>query len=131
MPQMGEVVAKYVELRDKKAEIESKVKEQVAEIRQQLEQLEVWIQMEADKAGVTSFKTDAGTAFVTTTDFASIADFDAMVEWVKKNDAYEVFERRVSKNAIRQYVEEHNAVPPGVSYGTKLGVNVRRPARRG
>jgi hypothetical protein len=38
-----------------------------------------------------------------------------------------MLEKRVSKIAVRGYIESNKAVPPGVTYGTKLEVNIRKP----
>ena len=36
----------------------------------------------------------------------------------------------VSKVAVRGYIDETKEVPPGVNFGTKIGVSVRRPAKK-
>jgi hypothetical protein len=129
--QVDQVIAAYLKLRDKKDSMEAAVKEQVKEIKVKMEKLEAWLREQADAQGVTSFKTKAGTAFMTTTDFANVADWDAMLEFVRSNEAYDMLEKRVSKTAVRGYIEQHKEVPAGVNYGTRLDVNVRRPAARG
>jgi hypothetical protein len=121
------VVATYMKLRDKKAAIEAETKERVSEIKANMEKLEAWIKMQADTQGVTSFKTAHGTAFLTTTDYATVADWDAMLGFIRENDAYDMLEKRVSKIAVRGYIELNKAVPPGVTYGTKLEINIRKP----
>lgn len=125
---VGDVVAKYIELRNKKEAIEADTKEQVSALRVKMEQLEGWIKEQADSLGVTSFKTPSGTAFVTTTDFANVGDWDSVLKFIKEESAYHMLERRISKNAVRDYIKETNQVPPGVNYGTKIGVNVRKPS---
>ena len=122
-----QVVATYMKLRLQKEKIEGEVKVQVAEIKAKMEKLEAWIKEQADAQGVSSFKTTAGTAFLTTTDFASVADWDALLGFVRENEAFDMFEKRVSKLAVRSYIEQTKAVPPGVNYGTKLEVNIRKP----
>ena len=120
----------YMKLRIQKETIEGEVKAQVADIKTKMEKLEAWIKEKADEQGVTSFKTPSGTAFVTTVDYASVADWDAVLSWVRENDAYDMFEKRVSKVAVRGYIDQLKAVPPGVNYGTKLEVNVRKPTTK-
>jgi hypothetical protein len=56
-----------------------------------------------------------------------VADWDAMLSFVKENEAYDLFEKRVSKVAVRGYIEQTKTVPPGVNYGTRLDVNIRKP----
>jgi len=130
-PTVGEVIKTYMALRDKKAELEAEVKEQVAEIKEKMIKLESYLKTKMDENGLTSFKSDFGTAFLTTTDYANVADWDEVVQFIKDNEAYDLFEKRVSKNAVRGYIDQNNAVPPGINYGTKLSVNIRRPSAKG
>ena len=124
---VDQVVAAYIKLRDKKASLEAVVKEQTEELVAQMTKLEAWLREQASAQGVTSFKTPHGTAFLTTVDYAQVADWDAVLDFVRKNDAYDMLERRVSKRAVRAYIDENKAVPDGITYGTRLEVNVRRP----
>lgn len=124
---VDDVIATYMKLRGQKEAIEAQMKEQTAAIKAKMEKLESWIKEQADVQGVTSFKTKHGTAFLTTTDYANVADWDAMLAFVRENEAYDLFEKRVSKVAVRGYIEQTKAVPPGVNYGTRLDVNIRKP----
>jgi hypothetical protein len=125
---IDDVVATYMTLRDQKAAIEAEVKDKVSAIKLKMEKIEAWIKEQADAQGVTSFKTKHGTAFLTTSDYANVADWDAVLDFIRENEAYDMLEKRISKVAVRGYIEQTKAVPPGVNYGTKLEVNVRKPA---
>lgn len=128
IPNVDEVVAAYMKLRDQKAAIEGEVKDKLTTIKTKMEKLEAWIKEKADAEGVTSFKTKHGTAFLTTTDYANVADWDAVLNFIRDNEAFDMLEKRISKIAVRGYIEQNKAVPPGVNYGTKLDVNIRKPA---
>lgn len=125
---VDEVIAAYVKLRTKKDAIEAETKDRIKGIKEKLEQLEAWLKEKADEQGVTSFKTKHGTAFLTTTDYANVGDWDAVLEFIRENEAFDMLEKRISKIAVRGYIEANKEVPPGVNYGTKLEVNVRKPA---
>lgn len=130
-PTVDDVISAYMKLRGQKDAIEAEVKDRVSAIKAKMEKLEAWIKEQADAQGVTSFKTPSGTAFLTTTDYANVADWDAMLQFVKDNDAYDLFEKRVSKTAVRGYIEQTKAVPAGVNYGTRLDINIRKPTAKG
>ena len=117
-----------MKLRHQKESIENEAKAQVKDIKENMTKLEAWIKEKADADGVTSFKTKHGTAFLTTNDFARVADWDAMLEFIQENEAYDLLEKRVSKVAVRGYIDMNKAVPAGVTYGTRIDVNVRKPA---
>jgi hypothetical protein len=123
-----QVVETYIKLRRKKEQLEAETKDKVAGIKDKMTKLEAWLMERADNDGVTSFKTPAGTAFVTTTDYANVADWDAVLTFIRTHDAFDMLEKRVSKTAVRAHMDETGDVPPGITYGTKLGINVRKAA---
>jgi hypothetical protein len=116
-----QVVETYLKLRRKKEAVENETKDKVADIKAKMTMLESWLMQKAGEDGVTSFKTTAGTAFVTTTDFANVADWDAVLTFIKENDAFDMLEKRV-----RAHMDETGDVPPGITYGSKIGINVRK-----
>lgn len=128
---MSDVIRAYVKLRDQKAAIEAEARERVAEIKAKMAKLEAYIKMQMDAQGVTSLKSEYGTAFLTTTDYATVSDWDAVLEFIRKHEAYDLLEKRVSKLAVRNYIEQMGSVPPGVDYGTKVEVNIRRSRTEG
>jgi len=127
---VDDVVALYVRLRNEKSAIATKAGEAIAVIEAKLDKLEAWIKTKADEQGVTSFKTNHGTAFLTTVDYASVENWDAMLKFVKDNNAFDMFEKRVSKTAVRGYIDANKEVPSGVTYGTRIEVNVRKPTKK-
>jgi len=129
-PNIGDVIRTYMKLRDQKAAIEGEVKERVTNIKGKMEKLEAYLKTQMDAQGLTSFKSDAGTAFLTTSDYANVADWDAVLTFIRDNDAFDMLEKRVSKIAVRGYIDQTKSVPPGITYGTKLEVNVRKPGAK-
>ena len=125
---VDKVVAKYIGYRNEKESLESDTKAKVKIIKENMAKLEAWLKEKADKDGVDSFKTSRGTAFLTTTDFARVEDWDATLGFIKDNDAYDLLEKRVSKTAVRGYIEANKSVPSGINYGTRIDVNVRKPS---
>ena len=130
VPNVGDVIRTYMKLRDQKAAIEAEIKERVADLKGKMEKLEAYLKTQMDAQGLTSFKSDYGTAFLTTTDYANVADWDAVLNFIRDNEAFDMLEKRVSKIAVRGYIESNKAVPPGITYGTKLEVNIRKPGAK-
>ena len=96
-------------------------------LKDKMTKLEGWIKTQADEQGVTSFRTEHGTAFLTTSDYANVADWDSVLRYIQKHEAFDLLEKRVSKMAVRGYIDLHKSVPPGVNYGTAISVSVRKP----
>ena len=127
---VDDVIATYMKLRNEKDAIEAEIKSQVAGLKAKMDKIEAWLKEQADAQGVTSFKGKHGTAFLTTTDYANVADWDAVLEFVRANEAFDMLEKRVSKIAVRGYIERNKSVPAGVTYGTKIDVTVRKPTMK-
>lgn len=124
------VIKKYMKLRIQKEVVEAEIKERVDNIKADMVKLEAWLKAKLDADGLTSFKTDHGTAFLTTTDFANVDDWDAVLRFIREEEAFDMLEKRISKTAVRGYIETNKEVPPGVKYGTKLDINIRKPTAR-
>jgi S-adenosylmethionine synthetase len=124
------VIKKYMKLRSQKEAVEAEVKERINQIKADMTKLEAFLKAKMDADGLTSFKSEHGTAFLTTTDFANVDDWDAVLRFIREEGAYDMLERRVSKTAVRGYIEANKEVPPGVKYGTKLDINIRKPTAR-
>ena len=127
---VDEVVSAYIKLRAKKDAMEANTKAEVKKIVEKMDKFEGWLKQQADAQGVTSFKTKHGTAFLKTTDYANVENWDAAFKFILDNQAYDLLNKAVSKVAVRGYIETNKAVPPGVNYGTKIEVEVRKPATR-
>lgn len=127
---VDDVVAHYIKLRDHKAAIKATAEAQANAITVQMIKLEAWLKQQADQLGVTQFKTTSGTAFFKTDDYATVADWDAVLAFIQANGAYDLLEKRVAKIAVRGYLDEHKQLPPGINYGTKLVLGVRKPTAK-
>ena len=121
------VIKKYMKLREKKALVEATIKEELDKIKADMTKLEAFLKAKLDADGLTSFKTEYGTAFLTTTDFANVENWDAVLRFIREEEAFDMLEKRVSKTAVRGYIEANKEVPPGIKYGTKLDINIRKP----
>ena len=129
-PNVEQVIAAYLKLRRQKEAVENAAKQEMQVLKDKMTKLEAWLLSQANDQSVTSFKTKSGTALVTTTDYANVADWDAVLSYIKDNNAFDMLERRVSKTAVRGYIDSRGAVPAGVNYGTKIEVNVRKPTAK-
>lgn len=127
---VDQAIAAYMKLRAKKAEVEARIKDEVTQLEASMDKIEAWIKTQADKMGVTSFKTKHGTAFLTTKDYANVENWDATLNFIKETGAYDMLNKAVNKTAVRGYIEQNKAVPPGVNYGTKIEVSVRKPTAK-
>jgi phage host-nuclease inhibitor protein Gam len=123
---LSELVAKYIELRDKKAQIKAEYDGKVAKLDENLDKIEAVLLKTFDSAGMDSVKTEFGTAYTSTRTTASVANPDVFMKYVVANEAWHLLEKRAAKSGVEQYKAEHDDVPPGVSWRSERTVNIRR-----
>lgn len=57
----------------------------------------------------------------------SCKDWKAFHDFVKENDQLDMFERRISRNVLKQYMEAHeDTIPPGLDVIFEQTMTVRR-----
>ena len=82
MPTIEDIIAKYISLRDRKAELAKKQAEEMAPINAAMEQIENYIMHQLYTVGCDSFKTAVGTAFKANSTSCQLADPLAFKEFV-------------------------------------------------
>lgn len=116
----------YIQLRDKKAALKAKHEAELAPINAMMDKIETHLLAQMQEQGVTSYKTELGTAYTSTTTKANVADWDGLLGFVRENGLWQMLERRVSKTAVDEYVAANNDLPPGVNFSSAVSVNIRR-----
>jgi hypothetical protein len=123
---LSEVVAKYVELREKKANLKSEYAMQVASIEAKMAKIEGKLLEVLDQTGGKSFRTPHGTAYVAVRTTASVADRETFFEFVKQNEEWPLMQVAVVKSAVEQYKSVNQELPPGINWREERVVNIRR-----
>jgi len=126
--EVEQLVERYIQVRDKKQEIANAAKEKIAKLDALLKKMEGALLATFQDAGIESAKCSSGTAYRSTRSSATVADWEACLNYIRENDLWHMLERRVSKDAVVQFREEHNDLPPGVNFREEIVVNVRRAA---
>jgi hypothetical protein len=117
----------YVAVRDKIREMEARHEAELKGPKETLQKLGGIIQKFLDDNKLESLKTAAGTCYISTRWTASLKDADAFMRFVIDNEQFDLLERRASATAVKDYVADHNTLPPGVSLNALASVGVRRP----
>lgn len=121
-----EIIAKYVSLRDRKAELKKEYDTAAGKLDAAMETIETYLMALMGSLGVESVRTDAGTAYKTTRVKASISDREAARKFILDNEAIDLLEMRASSTAIKQYMQDNGGVPPGFAVLEENTVNIRR-----
>ena len=123
---MQELIEQYIALRDKKAELSTAFKEKIAGLDNALNALEVILLEKLNELGMDSARGSTGTVYKSKRTSATVADWDYTLSYIQKNGLWNMLERRVSKQAVEQYKEEHGDLPPGINWREEITVNIRR-----
>ena len=123
---MEQLIEKYIMLRDKKADLSAAYKEKVAKIDEALDKLEGALLATLEQNGMESAKCKTGTVYKSTRTSATVADWDFTLDFIQNHELWNMLERRVNKQAVQQYKEEHGDLPPGINWREEVVVNIRR-----
>ena len=127
-----QLVAKYVELRDRRSALKKQYEEEDKKLTTFMERMEEMFHALLVESGETSKRTSAGTVFLTHKEYAGVADWDSIKEYIKENDAWGLVQRRISLTAVKEIMsvdangKYRNPPPPGVNFVRKETVGVRR-----
>lgn len=124
---LDDVVGKYIELRDRKAQMKKEFSVKVEKIDEAMAKIENAILATFDKmGGVQSIRTTHGTPYVNLRESVTVADRDNYFDFVRENEAWDMLESRANKTAVLQYKEEHGELPPGLNYRAERTINIKR-----
>lgn len=123
---LEQLIEKYLQLRDKKKVFKEEYDAKVAALDEAMSRIENFMLAEMQKSGLKNLPTGAGTAYMSTRTAATVADWDALLGFVRQNDLWTMLEKRVNKTAVDEYVAANDDLPPGVNLTQAVVVNIRR-----
>lgn len=117
----------YIKTRAAKTAAKQEYDEAAAQFDKIMEACENSMLADADKQGVSGFKTPFGTTYTAETARFSIADDSAFYDFVKNAGDLDFFERRVSSTHVTQYMEQNGgSLPPGLNVYRERVMRVRK-----
>lgn len=123
---MEKYVSHYIALRDALDVFDKRKDEERKKVTDVQEQVLLKIQTFMEANAIQNLKTKSGTCFFKTRWSATVADAEAFMSHVIDTKDFDLLERRASTVAVKAYVEEHKAEPPGCNLRAYKQVQVRR-----
>jgi hypothetical protein len=121
------LVGVYIELRDRRAQRKAAFANEDAADKSRQESIEGVLLRRFQDDGIESVRTANGTAYKSTQSSATVADWDTFFGFVREREAWELVERRCSKDAVKQYKAANDEqLPPGLNWREEIVINVRR-----
>ena len=123
----GTLLKLFIALRDRRARRKADFQLDDVDDKEKQERIEIEFLKRFNKRGIDNVSArGVGTAYRSVRASAKVADWDSLLEFIKKEGAWEMLERRVSKVAVEQFKAETNDLPPGVDWGETQVINFRR-----
>lgn len=122
-----ELVQLYIGLRDAVAAEKADFETRVADKKAKQEKIEGILLHRFQESGDESVTTKFGTAYKTTKKYASVADWDSLLDYIKTENVWELLTHAVSKTVVEQFVAANDELPPGVNWRTEVTLGFRRP----
>lgn len=125
------VVSKYLILRDKRSALKKAYDAEDEGFKATMEKCEAWLLIQCNTLGVDNLVIKGvGTAIKGKQMQVSCKDWKLFHEWVKEHDQLDMFERRISRNILKTYMEENEStIPPGLDVIFEQTVTVRRATK--
>ena len=125
-----EIIAGYIELRDRKDELKNELKKQTEEIDGLMAQLQLEMHERLIERKVEATKSEGGTAFFQNHTKHKVADWAKTLPFIVEGKHWNFLEARVSKSAVEEFMEQHEGqLPPGVTISQFQEVQFRKPAK--
>jgi hypothetical protein len=123
------LVAAYIKMRDKRAELLREYEEQDETVKQQMEVVEGKLLDLCKTIGVDSLKTKHGAVMRGVKTRYWTSDWQSMHNFIMEHKMPELLEKRISQSTMKQLLDENpDMMPPGVNVDSKYSVTIRRSA---
>jgi len=102
MTDTNTLISYYIQLRDRKKEMQTRHKEELEPIEGGLMKLEGMMQERLNDMGVEKMGGDTGTVFTKVNTSITVEDWESVLGYIKSNDAFDILDRRVNKTAAQE-----------------------------
>jgi len=114
-------------LRDRISQRKDEQKKEIAELEAPLARMSNYILAQLDQQGLQNMNVEGvGTVYKKRFVSASVADWEATWEYIKKHNRYDLLTHAVNKTVVEAIVEETQTPPPGVNYAASIDLGFNR-----
>lgn len=123
---LDQIAARYIDLRNKKKDLEDSIKPKLQLLNEAMELLENSALDYLNKQGTSSARTSGGTIVKMEHRTYKIADSEAFFSAVESLGRADFLEKRVAKKVVDEYLEDGGTLPPGLAVESRLSVQFRK-----
>ena len=124
---IDKIVAVYIKIRNAKEDLAREYDDKIAALDEQMRTLKEELLKISKETGVTSFKTDNGTAYRTIKTRYWTNDWESFYGFMREHGAMELLEKRIHQTNMREFLEDRPDVhPPGLNVDQEYEITIRR-----
>ena len=124
---IDKIVAVYVKIRNAKEDLTREYDAKIADLDEQMRVLKQKLLDVSKETGVTSFKTEHGTAYRTIKNRYWTNDWESFYGFMRQHGAMELLEKRIHQTNMREFLEDHPELhPPGLNVDQEYEITIRR-----
>jgi hypothetical protein len=124
---IDKIVAVYIKIRNAKEDLTREYDAKVATLDDQMRTLKEELLKISKETGVTSFKTDNGTAYRTIKNRYWTNDWESFYGFMREHGTMELLEKRIHQTNMREFLEDRPDVhPPGLNVDQEYEITIRR-----
>lgn len=120
------IVAEFVELRDKRAELKAAYEAEDKILKEKMERRDAWLLNKCNADKLESIRTSHGTAYTQTKTRYNVADWNSYWGWLLTNARLDLLEKRPAQGALAKMAENGEELPPGLNQFVEKTITVRR-----
>jgi hypothetical protein len=122
----GELIDKFISMRDLVEEAQNKFKARLKVITDEMEMIEALLLTRLEESGSESSSSKTGTVFFTTQTRCGVGDWDELLPFIMQGNP-QLLNKAVNKTAVKEYMDAHDGdLPPGVNWGEERVVQIRK-----
>lgn len=122
-----DLVDVYVQIRDKKRQIEQEMNEQIKALDEDLSVISSTLLDICKELGMDSVRTKYGTVIRGVKSKYWTNDWETMWTFIRENDAMELLEKRIHQSNMKQFLEENpDKHPAGLNVDSEYTITVRK-----
>jgi hypothetical protein len=123
---LEEIVATYISLRDKRAELKKRYTQRDDVLKAAMEAADAAALQKLEEIGAESVRTAAGTVFKDRKRSVTLADRETFLAYVKDGDRWDMAQVQANKSAVLECLDEQGTLPPGLNLYSELTIKIRR-----
>lgn len=122
---LSDLIDKFITIRDAIDAENNKHKARIKDGVDTMELIESVLMGKMTEVGMESASSESGTVYFTTSTRCGVGDWDELLPFIIDGNP-QLLNKAVNKTAVKEYMDEHGALPPGVKWDEERVIQIRK-----